>query len=145
MKKNLIGLFILSLIVTGCTNDKPHPETNTHVIPMEADHSTNIPSVEVTSIQNQRSLDVKHQIKGNDVYVECIVTNFTFTKGKEKNVDGEGHIELYLNGQKVDEIATAAFIIKGLPSGKHTIKLELVHNDSLKYNINKDFDVSIAK
>ncbi|QOR68443.1 hypothetical protein IM538_10225 [Cytobacillus suaedae] len=147
MKRYFISLFILSLITVGtaCTNDKPHPETNTKVIPMVLEHSKDNASIEVSSTQVQRSLDVKHQIKGNDIYVECVVTNFTFTKGKDKNVDGEGHIELYLNGEKVDEIATAAFIIKELPPGNHTVKLELVHNDSLKYNISKEFDVSIEK
>ncbi len=147
MKRYFTVLLILSLSLVGtaCTNDKPHPETNTQVVPMEVEYSKVIPSIEVSGTQIQRSLDVKHEIKGNDVYVECVVANFTFTKGKDKNVDGEGHIELYLNGEKVDEIATAAFIIKELPSGNHTVKLELVHNDSLKYNISKEFDVSIVK
>jgi hypothetical protein len=147
MLKKYIGLFILPFLLTtvGCTNDKPHPETNTRVIPVKVEGVRNIPYVEVSTMQNQRSIDVKHQIKANDVYVECIVSNFTFTKDKEKNVDGEGHIELFLNGEKVDEISTAAFIIKELPFGNHTIRLELVHNNSMKYNISQDFKVSIPK
>lgn len=90
-------------------------------------------------------MSVKHQVKGNDIYVECVISNFTFSKREDKKINqtGTGYLQLYLNGKKIDNIYTAAFIIKGLPVGKHLIKLELVRNDGTPYSIEKEFDVTI--
>ncbi|MEC1640832.1 hypothetical protein P9E76_09700 [Schinkia azotoformans] len=94
---------------------------------------------------NINPMSVKHQVKGKDIYVECVISNFTFSKKDHKkiNQNGFGYMQLYLNNQKIDNIYTAAFIVKGLPAGKHQIKLELVHNDGTPYNIQKEFDVTI--
>lgn len=98
---------------------------------------------------SQKPLDnpmsVKHLVKGNDIYVECVISNFTFSKreGNKINQTGTGYLQLYLNGKKIDNIYTAAFIIKGLPAGKHLIKLELVHNDGTPYSIEEEFEVTI--
>jgi hypothetical protein len=91
----------------------------------------------------KRTLAVKHYVRGKDVLIECVVDRFSFVKGKKIKKDGEGHIDVYLNGQKVKEVSTAAFIVKGLPSGKHSIRLEFVHNDSSKYDLFHEFEVNI--
>lgn len=98
-----------------------------------------------TMASNINPMSVKHQVKGKDIYVECVISEFTFSKRDHKkiNQNGVGYLELYLNGNKIDNIYTAAFIIKGLPVGKHQIKLALVHNDGTPYNIQKEFDVTI--
>lgn len=147
MRKLILLPFILTaLVVSGCTNDKPQPETFMEIIPMEVTNISNEKTIEAMASQNkQRSFEVKHHVKARDVYVECIVSNFKFTKGKKVNSEGEGHIDLYLNDKKVDEIYTAAFIAKELPTGKHTIRVELVNNDSTTYNLSKEFEVTIAK
>lgn len=94
------------------------------------------------NISNE-SMSVKQEVRGNDVYVECVISNFTFSKRDEK-AKGSGFIQLYLNGQKIDDIYTAAFIIKGLPLGNHLIKLELVQNDGTPYGINHEFEVKVS-
>lgn len=95
--------------------------------------------------QSNSFVSVKHQVKGKDIYVECVISDFTFSKRDHKkiNQNRSGYLQLYLNGQKIDNIYTAAFIIKGLPVGKHQIKLELVHNDGTPYNVQKEFDVTV--
>jgi uncharacterized protein (UPF0333 family) len=136
-----LGLtIIILLIATACNNDKPEPETKIRIEAI----TNNKNVIPVLSQNGQRTMNVKHQIRGKDVFIECVVTNFTFKKGKQKKVEGEGHINLYLNGQKVDEISTAAFIVKGLPNGKHVIRLELVYNDSSKYGLDHEFEVNIS-
>jgi len=106
-------------------------------------------AVEATSLAQKTDLNnpisVKHQVKGNDIYVECVISNFNFSArgDKEINKNGFGYLQLYLNGKKIDNIYTAAFIIKGLPVGKHQIKLVLVHNDSTPYGVSEEFEVTI--
>ncbi|MFV8827026.1 hypothetical protein [Alkalihalobacterium sp. APHAB7] len=110
------------------------------VIPM---HGNGI--VQVSVSKDKRLLTVNHEEKGTDVYVECIIDQFTFAKEKagKNHVDGEGHIQLFVDGQRVDSIYQAAFIIKGLPSGEHTIKIELVKNNYDLYEISEEFTVRI--
>ncbi|WP_216830899.1 hypothetical protein [Alkalihalobacterium elongatum] len=110
------------------------------IIPM---HGNGI--VQVSVSKEKRMLTVNHEVKGSDVYVECIIDQFTFAKEKagKNHVDGEGHVHLFVDGQRVDSIYQAAFIIKGLPSGEHTIKIELVKNNYDLYGISEEFTVQI--
>ena len=52
---------------------------------------------------------MKHQVKGNDVYIECIVKDASFRNNGTKLI-------LYIDGKKTKEINNAAFIVKGLKS-----------------------------
>ncbi|NSL50753.1 hypothetical protein [Calidifontibacillus erzurumensis] len=90
-------------------------------------------------------ITVKHFVKGNDIYVECVISNFVFSKRNDNKINkkGYGYLQLYLDGKKIDDIYTAAFIIKGLSKGNHKITLQLVQNDGTPYNIKKEFDVTI--
>ena len=133
-------ILIFLLAAAGCNNNKPQPETKVLIEEIAGQSST----VPVMSQARQRVMNVKHEIRGSDLYIECIVANFSFKSGKGEKVDGEGHINVYLNGQKVDEVSTAAFVIKGLPTGKHRVRLELVHNDSSQYGISHEFEVNIS-
>ncbi|OLO40978.1 hypothetical protein BTR23_04670 [Alkalihalophilus pseudofirmus] len=101
--------------------------------------------VHVSVNKDQRLMTVNHDVKGSDVYVECVIDQFTFAKEKagKNHVDGEGHLHLFVDGQKVDSIYQAAFIIKGLPSGEHSIKLELVKNDDEQYGVSEEFSVQV--
>lgn len=101
---------------------------------------------DVISLNNKRPMSVKKYVKGKDVYVECVISDFTFSeKGDQNNVKNKyGFLQLYLNGKKIDNIYTAAFIIKGLPVGSHQIKLVLVGNDGTPYGIEHNFEVDIT-
>lgn len=90
------------------------------------------------------TLHVKHEVRGKDVFVECVIDRFSFTKGVHRKKEGEGHIDVYVNGQKVTEVFTAAFVVRGLPPGKHVVRLELVHNDATKYGVFHEFEVNIS-
>lgn len=125
----MIVIFSL-LTLAACMNDKQEPETMYEAIP-------------TVSASVEQAMHVKHEVRGKDVFIECVVNNFSFKKGSRHNVNGQGHIDVYLNGQKVNEVFTAAFVIKGLPTGKHTIHLELVHNDSTKYGVSHELEINI--
>jgi hypothetical protein len=55
----------------------------------------------------------------------------------------KGKILLYVDGKKKEEIFSAAFIIKGLSSGKHRIRLELVKENQPISKLKREFYVSI--
>lgn len=140
--KRFILLVACLGIISGCTSEKPRPKGNVEVSPLQIT-ALNEEALEVVSQERKRTMTVNHHIKGNNVYVECFVSNFSFIGNKLTKKNGEGHINVYVDGNKVDEISTAAFVIKGLNSGVHTIQIELVHNDSTSYQMKKIWKVKI--
>jgi hypothetical protein len=95
---------------------------------------------------NNVDMVVNHKIINGDLYIECIVPNFNFTQNENGKKSGEGHLVLFINGTKVDEIHRAAFILKDLPPGTHTIKVQVVHNDNSPYkSLEKEILVEIPQ
>ncbi|MBM7659487.1 hypothetical protein JOC85_000254 [Bacillus mesophilus] len=140
MKPILIALSLL--VITACGTDDPKPP-EASVTP---DHIMNSlgEAVVVSAAITKENVTVRHNVKDKNVYVEVVIPGFNFSSAPDKKkVDGEGYIHLYLNGKKVDEIHQAAFIVKGLPSGKHNLKIELVQNDSTSYGIEEEFSVTV--
>ncbi|WP_102347053.1 hypothetical protein [Bacillus sp. Marseille-P3661] len=130
-------IILLMTFVMGC--NQIGVEDNQRI------HHDSIISVPVFSKSNPYPMTVREEVRDNNVYVECVISNFTFSKRNEKvaNKQGTGYIKLYLNNQKIDDIYTAAFIMKGLPKGVHRVKLELVNNDGTPYGVEKEFEVTV--
>lgn len=140
--KRLYAFVLLLFVLTGCVEDKPRPEGKLEIVPL---HVTNVlnDSVEVVSQQHDESINIKHHIRNQNVYVECYIPNFTFKEKRGNKVKGEGHLILHVDGEKVDDMNTAAFIVKGLEKGVHEMSVEVVHNDSTSYNLKKTWNVTI--
>ncbi|MBY0120823.1 hypothetical protein [Bacillus sp. S/N-304-OC-R1] len=140
--RRFIYLYMICLLVvtTGCHKDKPKPETKFIVEPMNV--STSNKDVAVTAIA-QNSSDqfyVNHQVKGKNLFIECIVPGITF---RETNASNKGSIILYIDGQKKDQISSAAFIVKGLSAGTHKIKLEVLKDNETSSILKREFYVTI--
>ncbi|WP_223595967.1 hypothetical protein [Neobacillus bataviensis] len=90
------------------------------------------------------SLYVKHHTRGNQVMVECIVTGISFRES-EHNKHKVGKMVVWVDGKRNLEIASAAFIIKNLSPGSHTLKLEVVKLNNAPYGLDKEFVVNIPK
>jgi hypothetical protein len=142
--KKILFIIIVLLMMSACGMNEADEFNNVTVIPLDNPSDTN--AVEVTAQDQTRSLTVRYDVKDNNVFVECIVPNFNFSKENvnTKAKDGEGHIHLFVNGKKVTKIYKAAFIIKGLPKGKHQIKIEVAHNNHTPYEgLVEEFEVEI--
>ena len=53
---------------------------------------------------------ISHQVKGNDVYVECRIKDISFRNDLAT-------IILTVDGKRMDEINHPAFVIKGIQKG----------------------------
>ncbi|MBS4189099.1 hypothetical protein KHA94_02565 [Bacillus sp. FJAT-49705] len=141
--KNFAYLYIISsllLIVSGCHRDKPKPETkivSQHVQFIKLNNE--IPVIGAVAPINTPFF-VKHQVKGKDVLIECIVNGVTF---RESSSTDKGKIILYIDGKKREEFSTAAFIVKDLSAGTHRLKLEVVKGENSSPFMNKEFFVTI--
>jgi len=133
MKKNRIlhVLLIAGVIVAG----------------VQFSLSTSQSKETVKQLHNHQSptLDVEHQLNGNKLSLSLKVANFTFSldhMGKE-NKHGEGHVHLYVDGQKVAKIFDNNFLYDKLTPGKHEVTVELAHNDHSSYGVKKVFWVEV--
>lgn len=127
----------------GCGNDQPKPKASSdiNIIPMHTINLEEIESVETMIYESgDQEFYVKHHVRGKDVYVECYIPSFSFQKS---NLSGEGYIHLYVDNKKVDKITTAAFIVRGLSTGSHNIKLDIINPNLNQNHLSKQFQVNI--
>jgi len=142
MRRSII-LIITAFILCSCTNDKPVPETKEtilDIVPMEVTYDLHA-SHTVSSYEG--IAEIRKNVIGKDVYVECIIPNFTFRNPDNRSNSKDGYLELYVDNVKVDEISTAAFIIKGLEVGEHTIRVEVKEKRDAKSIISEEFHINI--
>lgn len=87
-----------------------------------------------------QNFTVKTFVKGDDVYIECYMRDYRFTESNQKEL---ASIAVSIDGRNHSERKTAAFIVKDLTNGKHTIKLELINDSGKKLGLTKEFEVHI--
>lgn len=116
----------------------PEPEVKVSVVPMSVVQSQH-ESLPVMS-QSEEEFQVQHHVKGNSVFVECMLSNISFRDHSQN----KGKILLYVDGKLEKEIHTAAFIIKGLASGPHKIRLEVKKPNNEPYHLSEEFTVNIS-
>lgn len=90
------------------------------------------------------ALFVQHKIKGDHVFIECIVTGITFRE-TEQATQKVGKMIVWIDGKRNSVVDSAAFIIKGLKPGNHKIKLEVVSLQNVPYGLDKEFMVNIPE
>ncbi|MGG4169660.1 membrane lipoprotein lipid attachment site-containing protein [Rossellomorea vietnamensis] len=128
--KKMIMLAIALLILSGCKEKMPEPESFSFTKKVEAANS------------GQKPVSIKHMVQGNQVYIECIVPGVTFTT--EKKGAKKGKIIVRSNtGNLYKEYHTAAFVIKGLPKGVHLLNIEIVGKNNQSFGMKEQFYVTI--
>ncbi|WP_338753876.1 hypothetical protein [Bacillus sp. FJAT-52991] len=124
---------IIFVMLAGCKLNFPEPEA-----------LSTVPEVKEVEAEGKgnHSWTVSHTLKGQQLFVECIVENVSFsTEGRHGKVKGSAAI--YIDGVFYKSYDTAAFIVKGLPSGKHKINVKLVSENNQPLGYEKTFHVTI--
>jgi hypothetical protein len=127
--KKYIELTILSIFFVGILSGFQ----NSTVSPKISEYSEKAPS-----------LFVQSRTKGNNVFVECILSGISFRQSDQHNRK-VGKLVIWLDGKRTKEVNSAAFIIKGLPPGEHMVKLEVVDLKNVPYGVTTEFLVNIPK
>lgn len=103
------------------------------------------PQVLDTSQQHTPTLEVRYQLKKNDLHLYLKVTHFTFSlehMGHDKKY-GEGHAHLYIDSKKAAKIFGTHYIYSGIPEGRHEVVVELAHNDHSSYGVKQSFTIDV--
>lgn len=133
-------------IISGCQKKIPKPETKPKIIfndQTSTEQSVILPVYKPNS-KEIPSLVVQHETRGNDVFVECIVTGISFRES-DHSKEKIGKIVVWIDGRRIKEVASVAFILKGLSGGNHRLKLEVVQLNNVSYGLMKEFSVTIPK
>ncbi|UTI40429.1 hypothetical protein [Niallia sp. RD1] len=140
MKKIRLICIPAFLLFAGCGNDIPDPEVKpkkeaNYLIPTNAAVQASL------SYTGKDNMDVHHIVKGNKVFVECRVKDYSFREDSNGKL---GKVIVEVDGAK-KEYSSAAFVIEGLKPGKHTINLSIVDvaNETTKYK--KAFPIMIKE
>jgi hypothetical protein len=128
--------FVIICILPGCQKDHLFHE-RTNMLSANAAMASSIN-------EGIPALFVQYESKGNNVFVECIVTGVTFRE-KDQSNQKVGKMIVWIDGKKKEEVSTAAFIIKDLAKGNHKLKLEVVDLHNKPYGLTKEFMVNIPK
>jgi PBP1b-binding outer membrane lipoprotein LpoB len=130
MKKIIFLSIALLIVLSGCKEKMPEPESFTFTKKVEAANT------------EKKPLSIKHMVQGSQVYIECIVPNVTFTSEKSGAIKGK--IVVRSNtGNLYKEYYTAAFVVKGLPKGVHLLNVEIVGTNNKPLGMKKQFYVTI--
>lgn len=91
------------------------------------------------------TLQVTHQVEGTELKLKFQIEHFNLTMERmdKGNKYGEGHIHLYVDGQKVTKIFEHEYVWQGLTKGEHEIKVELAHNNHEPYGVEQVFKIKI--
>lgn len=135
-----LNVFVFLIIAAGCQNDKPKPETKLLVQPVNISEAVNEVPVSAMAIDEKEQFFVSHKVKGKNIFIECFVPGITF---RNTNASNKGSILLYVDGKLKEKISSAAFIVKGLSSGSHQIKIEVVKDSQSRPLLAKEFYVTI--
>lgn len=95
----------------------------------------------------QSSMKVSHEVVGKDLHLDFDLANFELSfenVGKEK-IKGQGHIHLYIDGEKVIKIYDPHYVWKNLDTGRHHVRVELAHNNHEPYGVEEFFYVTIEE
>ncbi|RWR08216.1 hypothetical protein [Siminovitchia fortis] len=126
--KKMTAYILIVLIFAGCAQRLPDPE---------ADKAKAMETNDVSS----KEMTVRHSVQGNSLYIECFIPGISFSDAKDRQ---SGKALLYIDGQLYNEYDTAAFVVKEIPSGVHTFKIEIVGKDNRKLGISKKFTATVG-
>lgn len=130
-------VFLMLLSLFACQKDLPEPESKIKEIP-----NGKVVVASGWALTENDPFVVKHYIKGNNVYVECMIRNFSFRKSEDHKVQ-TGKMVVYIDGKKKQEFSSAAFILRDLPKGNHRITLQFINQNGQKTALKKELIITI--
>jgi hypothetical protein len=77
-------------------------------------------------------------VAGHNVFIELADFTITPENASTDPVDGEGHLHLYINGERTMRFYNTALRLDGLPEGEHEIMVEVSANNHSAYSVDGD-------
>jgi len=120
----------LCLFIGNSTTAKSGQHSHHHHSQLDVSNLVNKPKVELKVI--------KDSVSGWNVYAKT--TNFRFAPENvnSKQVIGEGHAHLYVDGKKITRLYSQWYHLNSLSKGAHIVKVSLNANDHAELVLGKE-------
>lgn len=122
----LAALVVLVAIAAGCTQAPSAPSSPTSQPAQAAD----VPAPTMKLVTPAEGATVA----AGDVKIVVETTGHKFVMPSNTNVPGEGHVHFTLDDQPFKMSTSPEFVYEGVTAGKHTLKAELVQNDTKEFD-----------
>lgn len=140
MKKLLLNSIPALLLFTACSHDIPDKD-----VKPEKESKVNVQSfspvvqASANSLHSQEIV-VHHVVRNRSVFIECQLNSLSF---RENSTKKQAKLLLKIDGNLASEHHSAAFVVRDLSPGKHTLAVEAVNASNKPYHLSKEFTVTI--
>ena len=145
MKMLVLGLILVSLLISGCTifggQQQPNLTNNTTAPPPPPPAKT--PSFSISAPGDGTLLTIAATDNSTDVELTLSSQNLVLKQPGGAAKKGEGYFMLTVDGGEGITLTTKTYTIAGLTPGNHTIKVDLYNNDRTPYSPSQSKEVTI--
>ncbi|OLP66571.1 hypothetical protein BACPU_08730 [Bacillus pumilus] len=114
--KWMLSICALLFLGTGCQSQRESEQ----VVHQEPD----VPVMQQAQSEMKQQGIFKYKVQGSTVYIESTLQDFHLVSSLKKG-EKSGYFTIYVDGQRVGNEYTAAFVVKHLSKGKHKMTVVL--------------------
>ncbi len=144
MKMLVLGLLLVSLVISGCTmfGGQPVNLTNNTTAPPPPPPPKN-PSFSISAPSDGQLITIAATDNSTDVELTLTSQNLVLKQPGGAAKKGEGYFKLTVDDGDAINLTAKTYTISGLAPGNHTIKVELYNNDRTPYSPSLSKQVTI--
>lgn len=146
MRHLLLGLILVTLMIAGCLGpEQPQNVTNETNVTPPPPPPVKMPSFTITSPGAGEAVPVQGDV--GDVSLTMSTQNLVLKQPGGAAKTGEGHFKVTVDGGTPLTVTTKTYVLSGLATGEHTVKVELYNNDKTPYSpkISKEVTFTVEK
>ncbi|XNN70553.1 hypothetical protein ACLM2U_04380 [Bacillus pumilus] len=115
--KWMLSTCALLFLVTGCQSQHEEKQITKQ--------DPAVPVMQQTKSEMKQQGFLKYKVQGSSVYIESTLQDFHLESTRLKKDEKTGYFTVYVDGKRVGNEYTAAFVVKHLSKGKHKMTVEL--------------------
>ncbi|MGE6631270.1 hypothetical protein [Bacillus sp. NPDC077027] len=116
MMKWVLSICALLFLLTGCKWQDDHQSKQ---------HEPAVPTVQLSHINMKQQGWLKYKVQDSVIYIESTLDGFHFDTSAGRADEKKGYFTVYVDGKRLGNEYTAAFVVKHLSKGKHKMTVEL--------------------
>jgi plastocyanin len=149
MRTLVLGLLMVSLLISGCTifGQQEQNSSNNTTVTAPPPPAPKPPSFSITSPSDGLVMTIAATDNSTDLDLTLSTSNLVLKSPGGAAKKGEGHFQVVVDGGDPVPLSAKAYTIPSLPPGNHTIVVTLYNNDNTPYSpiMTKQVAVDIEK
>ncbi len=133
-----VGLVLIGVLIGGYAFKNNFMLVNDHVITSDKEAMKEA-TLEIPKNIAKPSVKlevIKDAVKGYNIHVTTLNFVFTPEKVNQKDIIGEGHAHLYVDGTKITRLYGNWYYLGAIAEGTHKVSVSLNGNSHAQYTVN---------